>query len=698
MKIFTLPEDAGLSPKIDYAKELNREQLAVVSGASGPVLVLAGAGSGKTRTLVYRVAYLLEHGVRPSEILLMTFTNKAAREMMDRVSALLKQPLAGLWGGTFHHICHRLLRQSGSQIGLASNFTILDEEDAKDLIKIIVKERGSSDLKDRFPSPAVLKAMISYAGNASRPLAGIIEERFPHFSSLIPEVEAIRSAYQEKKRTNNSLDFDDLLIYTVELLSKSEPTRSRYAGQFKYVLVDEFQDTNALQAKIVALLASVHGNLMVVGDDAQSIYSFRAADIHNILDFPSKFPNTKIFKLETNYRSVSPVLELANEVIAGNQQGFRKELKGVRAGGEKPFLVPAASAREEAVFVTEMIAKLIQDGVPMSEIAVLFRATHHSQLLEFELMKRDLAYEYRGGLKFFERAHIKDTLSFLRIIHNLRDEIAWLRVLQFGRGIGPAAARTAYEAVKKAEGLEDSISCLESSLKSKALSGWQELKPILLKTSSVESPAEKVRAVAASKYQDILQSLYPNWEERVDDLEQLAVFAERYDSLQEFLADVSLQDGLTAWRGGARTTGEDKVILSTIHQAKGLEWNSVFVIHLADKFFPNPRALNEKFGLEEERRLFYVAVTRAKQNLFLSYPAVVGEESLSLVQPSVFIDEISPRLLERLELRVGKKTQFKSDDSIWEEEAIELDDNGEILKKGSTKPRSFLRDVDELGC
>lgn len=696
MKTFTLSGTGlGPTPDIDFAKELNAEQYAVVRDGDGYVLVLAGAGSGKTRTLVYRVAYLLAHGVRPDEILLLTFTNKAAREMLDRVGLLIKQDTATLWGGTFHHICHRFVRMYHEALGLPKNFTILDEEDAKDLVKHIIKESGVETVARRFPSAAVTKGVLSYAKNAALPIGRVVEDRYPQFFELSDDLRRIGVAYEARKKAAGVVDFDDLLLFARDLLQKPD-IRTAIASRFRYVLVDEFQDTNALQSELVGALASVHQNLLVVGDDAQSIYSFRAADIQNILAFPKKFPNVKTFRLETNYRSTPEILDLANESITKNERQFEKTLKSLRSTGEKPNVVPTSSAREEAAFVAEMVMKVHRDGVPLSECCVLFRATHHSQMLEFELMRRGIPYEYRGGMRFFERAHIKDVLSFLRVLANHRDEPAWLRVLLYGRGIGERAAEQAFAAARGTSGLSEALAMVGTALSARARLGWMELQKIFtgMLTASAASAAtpgalgDLVRSVLESGYQDILVAEYPNPDERVGDIEQLAVFAERYASLEEFLAEVSLFDGISASRGVAADTGEDRLVLSTIHQAKGLEWHTVFVIHLADHYFPNRRALEEREGIEEERRLFYVAVTRARQNLFLSYPVVMGEEHPEFVSPSMFIDELPVHTFERLELRYnGKKTSRPSSwehDGEWEDEVVELD------AMGDRKPKPFV--------
>jgi DNA helicase-2/ATP-dependent DNA helicase PcrA len=668
--------------RVDYAKELNPEQYQVVTGAEGPCLVLAGAGSGKTRTIVYRVAYLIERGVRPENILLVTFTNKAAREMLKRVEGLLGRPPERLWGGTFHHIGNRLLRKYTAKLGYRANFTILDEEDAKDLIKTCLKESGidsstfpaesagslGAGVKDRrFPSPAVIKDLLSYAKNSRQRLLEVIEQKHPKWSALAEQLSQIGLKYEEKKRRNNSMDFDDLLVNWLRLLKKEPAVKDRLTRQFHYILVDEYQDTNYIQAAIIKELASVHHNVLVVGDDAQSIYSFRAADIGNILNFPEIFPQAKIFKLESNYRSTPEILKVANAVIVNNKKQYAKTLKPVVSGFIKPNLVPAVSARQEAHFISEQILQLRDEGVPLNKIAVLFRAAYHSQELEFELTKRDIPYDYRGGVRFFERSHIKDVLAHLKIINNPREEVAWYRVLGRQVGIGEVTAGKIYQRIREFKIEEIVKEDLSEVLSVKSEIGWQALTGLLKKLTAGESsdwrPEEIIIQIAKSDYRNYLEAEYPNWQERLEDLDQLALFAERYDDLNAFLAEVSLQENFGVERGHPDASEDEKIVLSTIHQAKGLEWEAIFVINLVDSAFPNQRALVEPDGEEEERRLFYVAVTRAQKQLFLSYPLTGSYSSMTLNMPSRFLDEIDVNLLETVKLIEGTEDYSDLDDN-----------------------------------
>lgn len=697
MKEFVLQDDFDLGKaNIDYRRELNAEQLNAVLNGDGACLVLAGAGSGKTRTITYRVAYLLERGVSPENILLVTFTNKAAKEMLSRVEGLLGRYPTGLWGGTFHSIANRLLRIYGSYLGYTSNFTILDQEDAKSLIKVSIKALNIDTTSRRFPSPAKVHAMISYAQNSGRAMSDVIENKYPSFMELSPVIERIAELYVVRKRQADAMDFDDLLLKLRELLYHHEGVRSKLAHQFEYILVDEYQDTNVVQAEIVRQLSSEHGNILVVGDDAQSIYSFRAAEIRNILGFPQTYSDTKTFRLTTNYRSSPEILAVANSSIVQNKDQFQKELAAVRGPFEKPSLVPASNAAQEAQFIAQKILALREEGMPLSEIAVLFRAAFHSQALEFELMKRDIPYEYRGGLKFFERAHVKDIVSHLRIRQNPKDEVAWMRILGLLNGVGLASAEKMASQFRDYESLEQIVST-NPNVPKRAQTAWEGLKKMLEKMSQEEHPGELIRAVIAGDYRDYLEAEYPDFMDRLEDLEQFALFAEGYTSLQTFLDEVSLTGEYGALREEAGVEDEEKMILSTIHQAKGLEWDAVFVMHLVDGKFPIGAALDEDGGLEEERRLFYVATTRARKELFFTYPITSGYDTLMLSQPSMFLQELPEGLLEEVKLKRGVEgfKGFKGVEEWDDRPTIVFDDLGERVVKPIPK-MNFLRDIDEL--
>ena len=717
MSTFVLSSNGSTQPikRIDYHKELNQEQLDVILHGDGACLVLAGAGSGKTRTLTHRVAYLLEQGVDPSSILLLTFTNKSAKEMMGRVASLSGYDAQGIWGGTFHSIANRLLRSFADQLGYSSHFSILDSDDSSDLIKAVMKDLKIDPKIRRFPSTSVVQNVISYARNTQQPLDTVLEMKHPHFLACLPEIVSIAGQYQERKKAANVLDFDDLLSLMVIVLE--HPSWGQTVSScFQYVLVDEYQDTNAIQARIVKGFAQANKNLLVVGDDAQSIYAFRGADVHNILSFPAQWPDARTFTLVTNYRSTPEIIEVANASLQHNVEQFKKELVAVRENGERPKLVPCSTASQEARYVTDQILLLRSEGVALANIAVLFRSSAHSQSLEFELMKRDIPYEYRGGQKFFERAHIKDVVAFLRAYQNPKDEIAWMRVLSLQPGIGATTATSLTKQLVHMASFNLIFSPeIMMVVSARAAGGWQQFIKIAVQMMEGETtPSVMIRAIASSPYQDHLEQEYPNWRERMEDLEQLSVFAENYSAVAGFLADIALYDDVLGGRKGKQASmDEERMILSTVHQAKGLEWDTVFVIHLAETCFPSRRALEERGGMEEERRLFYVAVTRARKRLFLTYPVTAGFDMLMLQQPSTFIEEISPRLFDRVELREGgggfggSQTRWRSKDiqtgsweDGWDEPTIVLDSNGERSSQQTrlpaSPPRSFLRDIDEL--
>lgn len=635
--------------KIDFQKELNQEQYQVVSAGAGPHLVLAGAGSGKTRTLVYRVAWLLSQGVSPEKILLVTFTNKAAQEMMERVRSILSLPEDenfGLWGGTFHSLAHRLLRIYGKKIGLATDFVILDAEDSKTLIKEISKDYFKNTEIKHKPSVNLLREAISFSINSDISLKESVEIKFPEWKSLLSAFEVIDKEYLKRKKKNKFLDFDDLLFYWKKLTLDSEIIK-KFSEKWQHILVDEYQDTNSIQAEIVYNLAKKHQNIIVVGDDAQSIYSFRAANVKNILEFPDLFKKCQIHKLEINYRSSSEIVSLANEVIKENQNQFFKNLRANKGGFIKPVLIATRSTREEAYFVADKIEELIEDGMDQKEIAVLFRAANHSQLLEMELNRRGLAYEMRGGFRFFERAHIKDVIAYARIIHNIKDEISWARVLKLYEGIGVVTIKKIYQQLSQMNSLEDLLA-LNINISGKAKVSWDQFFQVLkvLEKHKKDSP-EKLLRLIIDFYTPYLISEYTDYRQRKDDLNQLAFFTISYEELDLFLAEVALQESFSL---KDKNNNIKKIILSTVHQAKGLEWDVVFVLNLSNQGFPHPRCV-EREEYEEERRLFYVAITRAKEYLFLSYPTSIYKHgSYENLEPSDFIKNINRDLLNYNEL------------------------------------------------
>lgn len=639
-----------------YEEELNPQQFQAVTAGEGPHLVIAGAGSGKTRVVTYRVAYLVDCGIEPSRLLLVTFTNKAAREMLQRAQALVRVDLQPLWGGTFHHVGNLTLRRHAKALGLEDTYTILDREDAKDLLDACRTELPVKTEKARFPRGEVLQDLISFAVNTQTPLVEVLENRYPFFLEFADEIQKIAKWYDERKRRDNLVDYDDLLVLWLKLLQEEPKVLDLYATRFRYLLCDEYQDTNRLQGEILDLLASKSRNLMVVGDDAQSIYRFRGAHYENILRFAERYPDARIHKLEVNYRSTPEILRLANESIRWNRRQYPKQLQALRRSGSLPALIPLMDELEQAAFVAQRILELRDEGVPLREIAVLYRSHYQSLELQMELTRRGIPFEVRSGLRFFEQAHIKDVTSYLRIVLNPYDELSWKRALKLYPGIGAAMAEWIFKTIRdSANPLTAAFDPeLPNSLPRAARRGFGEFLKLLEKLKEPElrsAPGELIRIVLEGGYEDYLKSRYPNWYARLEDLSQLAAFAQRYSSLEGFLSELALL-GVVAGEGAEAEEAEgERLVLSTIHQAKGLEWTVVFLIWLAEGRMPSARSLKEEGGEEEERRLFYVAVTRAKEQLYLSYPLLSRDlRQEILLQPSRFIKELPEDSYEQWEI------------------------------------------------
>ena len=616
------------------------------------VLVLAGPGSGKTRTLVYRVAYLLDTGISPRNILLVTFTNRAAREMLSRVEILLKYKPHGLWGGTFHHIGNLCLRRYVDMLGYNKNFSILDREDSRNLIKSCIEELKINIKEKRFPKPGVIEAIINYSANCMQSIETVIKTRYFYFESLIFEINKVAEAYVRKKKLSNLMDYDDLLTKWLELLKNVPEANEFYTMQFKYILVDEYQDTNRLQYELIKILSGHHNNILVVGDDAQSIYSFRSADIRNILEFPQKFPDAKIFRLESNYRSTSNILKLANASIKHNMEQFPKHLKSLRGSGGKPVLVRLKDTNQQSSFIAQRILELRDEGVPLNDIAVLFRARYQSAELEMELLKRDIPYIVRGGVRFFEQRHIKDVLAHLKIMINPRDELSWKRILQLQQGIGSAYAHKIW--LKICEGndiIDEFLKSTFSDFSAKIQGDLNRFRRTLRRITSEEMlnhPSEIIQEIVKKGYDEYVRATFDNAADRLQDLEQLANLAENYHTLQAFLYAATLGED---FKGETILNGRNEneyIILSTIHQAKGLEWRVVIIIGAVDGQFPHPKSLDEPAQIEEERRLFYVAVTRSKDELYITQPMLRFDRRNGRVitAPSRFIQELSQNCLE----------------------------------------------------
>lgn len=635
---------------IEYEKELNPEQYRVVTEQGGPLLVLAGAGSGKTRTLTYRVAHLLESGVRAESILLATFTNKAAHAMLNRVESLVHCYTGKIIGGTFHSIAHRFLRSYAFRLGYLNSFTIVDSEDARQVIASAMAELKIDTKLTKFPKNNIIAEMISLALNTETTLEEVIASRYPFFLHLSPEILQIARLYEQKKKDLSVMDFDDLLANCRRLLREHPDILHTLSQRFQYVLVDEYQDTNIIQADMVDLLASGHRNLMVVGDDSQSIYSFRGANFENIIRFPERYPDCKIFKLETNYRSTPEILHLANLSINNNENQFPKALKSVRSKGMRPVIVSAQNVLKQADFVAQRIAELARSGVPFCEIAVLYRAHYHSMEVQMEFVRRDIPFDIRSGIRFFEQAHIKDVTSYMRVLVNPNDELAWRRLLMMYPKIG----KVTFEKIWSRLNIQDNP--LETFLTDaflkivpkSAQNGVGLCRNVLMTLLSLDVPdriPEKIIDLLLNKgdYRTYLQDNYSDASAREEDLIQLGNFAAKFERMDDFLNELALLTNMSK-EEEIEERQEDKVILSTIHQAKGLEWSYVFLIWCADGMIPLRRALKEPGGEEEERRLFYVAVTRAKDQLYISSPVLDYTRSAGTLtlSPSRFISEIAP--------------------------------------------------------
>ncbi len=659
--------------RIDYANELNPAQLEAVRNLFGPVLVIAGAGSGKTRTLVYRVARLVEEGVPPERILLLTFTRKAAREMLRRAAILLDEKCENVSGGTFHSLAHLMLRQYGYLIGYSRNFTILDRGDAEDAINLLRTALGLADRKRRFPRKETIASIFSMAVNKRISLEEVVTEEYPHFLDDLEDLARLFEHYVRYKQEHQLMDYDDLLVNWYRVLKGFPEVRREIGRRFEFIMVDEYQDTNALQAEIVRFMAEEHGNVMVVGDDSQSIYAFRGANFKNIIKFPKLFPGTKIIKLEENYRSRQPILDLANTVIEYAKEKYTKCLFTRLEGGNIPVLYKARDEADQSRFIADRILELREEGVPLSEIAVLFRSAYHSFDLELELAKRNIPFVKQGGMKLIETAHIKDVVAHLRLLVNPYDMLAWNRVLLLIEGIGPKTSKRLMEYLKVEDDPFEALSRYPA--KPSFAKGLNKLAELFGKLRQKLSPEEKL-ALLYEYYEPIFERVYyDDHPKRAKDLDQLLAIAHKYETVEDFLADLALEPPEASVAEVEALENEDeKLVLSTVHSAKGLEWHSVFVISLAEGRFPSSYALGKDESIEEERRLFYVAVTRAKENLFLTYPATYYSpgEGRIFSKPSRFLEEVKDKLkpwyeeeTSFIEEEEEVSSSFKPGEIVW---------------------------------
>lgn len=651
--------------QIDYGKELNDQQRAAVTAPPGPALVIAGAGSGKTRTLIYRVAYLLEQGIPPEFILLLTFTNRAAREMMRRVSDLLGGELNNLWGGTFHSIGARVLRRHAALLGFQPDFSILDREDSKEMLQACVTEMAIDVKATHFPKPDVLAEIFSLSVNKEMPAAEIIKEQFEYFGEIAGQIAAVQEKYAARKMAANAMDFDDLLAFWLKLLREHNEIREEFERRFQFILVDEYQDTNKIQGDLVDVIAARYKNVMVVGDDSQSIYSWRGAHFQNILKFPERYPGSTVYRIETNYRSTPEILSLANAAIAANAHQFAKELTAARPSGNKPVVVHCDSGREQAAFVAQRMLELREEGRSLDKMAVLYRSHFHALELQLELTRRNIPFSITSGIRFFEQAHVKDVAAYLKFIVNPRDELAFKRIVRLLEGVGPKSADKLWNNFQSVFGstpeapnrLATALQRAGAAAPKKTAVDWAQLTATVAQLEAPDvhrSAARMIELVMEAGYEDYLQEQYTNYRNRQEDLEQLQSFAVQFESVEQFLEQMALQTAIEAEASSEGAPDTDQARLSTIHQAKGLEFDVVFVITLCEGLFPSSRSVKSQDGEEEERRLFYVALTRARDELYLTFPArrsAVWDGGEDCQLPSRFLLELPKELIDEWNLR-----------------------------------------------
>jgi len=637
---------------LDYEQELNESQLKAVMTTDGPLLIVAGAGTGKTRTLVYRVARLVEIGATPESVLLLTFTRRAAASMLARAAALSDARCQRVSGGTFHSIAHSVLRRYADQIGLNRAFTVLDQADTEDLIDLLRRQLQLT--RDRhFPRKRTIAAIFSMMVNKVLPIKKVLSHSYPEFVDERAALEKLLKSFEEYKRTRHMLTYDDLLVRLREALEAGDELREQLSDQYRYIMVDEYQDTNKLQAQIVRMMTSTHDNVAVVGDEFQSIYSFRGATHRNMLEFPRLFPAAQIIKLEENFRSTQPILDVANALIAEVKEGYKKRLFTRVEGGQTPVVVSTRDENEQSRFVAERIEELREEGVALNDIAVLFRSSSHSFDLEIELAKHGIPFRKFGGIRFAESAHIKDALAFLRVVVKPSDTLSWFRALKLIEHVGDATVyqildhlgieRREFRLARTKEALFKKL--LRFPARATYRAQLARLARVLINVLESKSPGDQLSSVLRF-YRPLLKTKYDNSLRRGRDLEHLQAIAKRYKGATKLLDDVALDPS-----GAARDNSSERrsgfVTLSTVHSAKGLEWDSLFVIWMTDGWFPSNRFEDEFDDLEEERRLLYVATTRAKRNLHYVYPLHVyrGPMSDSFPRISRFLEPIPPTIL-----------------------------------------------------
>ncbi|MCL2104925.1 MAG: ATP-dependent helicase [Kiritimatiellaeota bacterium] len=636
----------------DFSAVLNAEQCAAATAGGGPLLVLAAAGTGKTRTLVYRVAYLVEQGVPPNEILLLTFTNRAAREMMERAKEVAGPEVGYTLSGTFHHVCNRFLRRFAERLGYRHDFTILDRDDSLSLINTCAGELG---LKYKgFPKKEVIASFIGKAANRAATVEDILKEYESELLVEAKDILRVTDLYVERKKAEGMMDFDDLLVNGLRLLCEHEDVRTLYQRRFRHVLVDEYQDTNLLQAKMVDILAGHHHNVMVVGDDMQCIYTWRGADFRNIREFPARWSGCRIIKLEQNYRSVPEVLAVANACVRGVPEAFKKQLRATRQPRNQPRVLMLRDGNDQAQAIIRLVRRYLEDGYSLSDMAVLYRAHFHSIELQMDLARTRLPYVITSGTGVFEQAHVKDVLAFLRLCEGPRDYTAFKRLMGMLSGVGEKTAESLWV---KLNGSFESRNpqvrqALSAALRPAARGQWQGVDRLFAEYHAEglgTKGAEAIERFYEAFYRSYLYRAYENPEKREEDIHEVAVqIGTVKGGVPAFLQEVALLTNIDHEYEQMEKNNEPTLHLSTVHQAKGLEWKIVFVIWLAEGMFPSSRSLGEAESDEEERRLFYVAVTRAKDELVLCAPEIrrMRDGGVFFCKPSRFIKEI-PRELVR---------------------------------------------------
>lgn len=637
----TLPEVPKRLYKIDYKNSLNPSQYQATITIKGPVLVIAGAGSGKTRTVTYRVSYLIESGVPPNQILLLTFTRKAAKEMLHRTARLLKDKRAEkVMSGTYHSFANYLLRRYAKLIGVPPNFTIIDQIDAQDVIDLIRNELKFNKKNKAFPRKQRIYSVISKSRNCGISIHAAIKKEFPALVNYVEDIEVIAETFRQYKKANKIFDFDDLMEVVRDALRDNELFRTKLQRHYKYIMVDEYQDTNVIQKEIVNYIAGKGGNLMVVGDDAQSIYAFRGANFENILTFPASYPTCQIIKLEQNYRSNQDILNFTNAIANSALLGYKKSLFSKNTNRWKPIVSRFYDQQEEAIYIVNKILALREKDIELNQIAVLYRSSFHGNFIQGELLKRNIPYVVVGGIKFVERRQIKDVIAHLRLLVNPFDAVCWNRILKLIAGVGKVTAGKIVTTIQENKGKID-FTKYEKKKYGEALT---TLQGVLNEAMKPDVPIPTKITILKNYYTPLLKSQEVDYETRLQDIDMLYTLSEKYVDLEKFLSDFALDPPSTKYQNSTTPLLEDSedkpLTLSTIHSSKGLEWYAVFIPHLLDGLLPSARSLKNIEAFEEERRLFYVACSRAKEQLYLTMPSYMSIWDSFFTKPSRFIMEI----------------------------------------------------------